>query len=124
MRTDLILPRRRQLLLAASLSAIGLPGWCADPAFVKAVRLWPGSDYSRLTLETSGPIKFTQFMLDKPDRLVVDLEDTGMAPALERLPDQVSADDRYVRQIRVARNRPGVIRLVIELAGAVHAAGV
>lgn len=114
-RSLLVLPRRRQLLIAASLAAAGLPALGKEPAFVKAVRLWPGSDYSRLTLELSASISYSQFMLDKPDRLVVDLEDTGLTPALEKLQGLVSADDRYVRQIRVARNRPGVIRLVIEL---------
>jgi N-acetylmuramoyl-L-alanine amidase len=53
----------------------------------------------------------------QPERLVLDLEDVELDAQLEGLPGRVGPDDRYIAQVRVARNRSGVIRLVLELRG-------
>ena len=49
-----------------------------------------------------------------PERLVLDLE-TDMTPALTELDGKVAADDPYIKGLRVARNRPGVVRVVLDL---------
>jgi len=49
-----------------------------------------------------------------PERLVLDLE-TEMTPALAELDGKVSDADPYIKGLRVARNRPGVIRVVLDL---------
>jgi N-acetylmuramoyl-L-alanine amidase len=46
---------------------------------------------------------------------VLDLEVSEVSPALADLQGKVAADDPYVQGLRVARNRPGVIRLVLDL---------
>src|SRR6185503_3310204 len=48
------------------------------------------------------------------ERLVLDLE-TDMTPALAELDGKVVADDPYIKGLRVARNRPGVTRVVLDL---------
>jgi N-acetylmuramoyl-L-alanine amidase len=50
-----------------------------------------------------------------PDRLVLDLEGVDLGPALEELQSKVSADDPYIQSLRVARNRPDVVRVVLDL---------
>jgi N-acetylmuramoyl-L-alanine amidase len=50
-----------------------------------------------------------------PDRLVLDLETADLTPALAELEGKLSADDPYVQGLRVARNRPGVVRVVLDL---------
>jgi N-acetylmuramoyl-L-alanine amidase len=80
-----------------------------------AARLWPSPDYTRLTLESKQPVKFKLFSVRHPNRLVLDLDDVALGPALEDLSKKVSPDDPYIQSLRVGRNRPGVLRLVLDL---------
>ncbi|HEU4351564.1 MAG TPA: N-acetylmuramoyl-L-alanine amidase [Burkholderiales bacterium] len=80
-----------------------------------STRIWPARDYTRLTLESKGEIRHTVFNLKDPERLVLDLETAELSPALAELNGKVAADDPYIKSLRVARNRPGVIRLVLDL---------
>jgi N-acetylmuramoyl-L-alanine amidase len=50
-----------------------------------------------------------------PDRLVLELETGEIPPALAELQGKVTADDPYIQGLRVARNRPGVVRVVLDL---------
>src|SRR5712692_7952092 len=84
-------------------------------AQVLSSRIWPARDYTRLTLESRDEIKFTLFGIKDPERLVLDLELAELSPALLELNTKVAADDPYVQGLRVARNRPGVVRLVLDL---------
>lgn len=54
------------------------------------------------------------FSVKDPDRLVLDLE-TDATPALAELDGKVAPDDPYIKGLRVARNRPGVVRVVLDL---------
>jgi N-acetylmuramoyl-L-alanine amidase len=80
-----------------------------------AVRIWPAADYTRVTLEYDAPIKHTHFMVDNPDRLVVDIEGVEFNSVLDSLARKVAADDPYIKLLRAGRFKPGVVRLVIEL---------
>ena len=59
-------------------------------------------------------MKFQVFSVKDPERLVLDLE-TEMTPALAELDGKVVADDPYIKGLRAARNRPGVVRVVLDL---------
>ncbi len=83
-------------------------------AQVVASRIWPARDYTRLTLESQAEVKFQVFSVKEPERLVLDLE-TEMTPALAELDGKVVADDPYIKGVRAARNRPGVVRVVLDL---------
>ena len=52
---------------------------------------------------------------------MLDLETAELAPALAELQGKVTADDPYIQGLRVARNRPGVVRLVLDLKSEVNA---
>ena len=84
-------------------------------AQVLSSRIWPARDYTRLTLESRDEIKFALFGVKDPERLVLDLELAELSPALLELNTKVAADDPYVQGLRVAHNRPGVVRLVLDL---------
>ena len=88
-------------------------------AEVLSSRIWPAKDYTRLTLESKEPIDYKIFILKDPERLVIDLETNEISPALAELNGKVAADDPYIQGLRVARNRPGVVRLVLDLKGEV-----
>jgi N-acetylmuramoyl-L-alanine amidase len=110
---------RRQLIRAAggSLVLALTPFDIARGATLLAVRIWPAEDYSRVTLEHDGPLKYSHFMVrdTSPLRLVVDIEDMDLTPKLRELVGKVQPDDPYIALVRVGQNRPGVVRLVLEL---------
>jgi N-acetylmuramoyl-L-alanine amidase len=55
------------------------------------------------------------FSLKDPERLVLDLETEELPAALAELQGKVVENDPYIQGLRVARNRPGVVRLVLDL---------
>ncbi len=55
------------------------------------------------------------FALKDPERLVLDLEGVDIGPALAELHGKVATGDPYIDKLRVARNRPGAVRLVLDL---------
>lgn len=101
---------------AASLTLlVTRTGFAAAAAGVMGVRVWPAKDYTRVTLEYSDELKYTQMMVADPPRLVVDIEGVEFNSVLQSLPGKISETDPYIKLIRAGRNRPGVVRLVIEL---------
>jgi N-acetylmuramoyl-L-alanine amidase len=84
-------------------------------AQVLASRIWPAPDYTRLTLESKDELKHSVFTLRNPERLVLDLETAELSDALGELQSKVAPEDPYVQALRVGHNRPGVIRLVLDL---------
>src|SRR5438067_10439656 len=96
------------------LAALALLHVASAQAQVVASRIWPARDYTRLTLESQGALKYQVFAVKDPERLVLDLE-TDMTPALAELDGKVMADDPYIKGLRAARNRPGVVRVVLDL---------
>jgi N-acetylmuramoyl-L-alanine amidase len=89
------------------------------PAKVISVRIWPAEEYTRLTLESSATIKFTQFLLGNPDRLVVDLEGVELNTELNSIVSKLQHNDPYIKVLRVGQFKPDVVRLVIDLKSAV-----
>jgi len=55
-----------------------------------------------------------------PERLVLDLEGVELGPALAELDGKVATGDPYIDKLRVGRNRPGVVRLVLDLKAEVR----
>ena len=80
-----------------------------------AVRVWPAADYTRVTLESDAVVKFSQFTVKNPERLVVDLEGVELNGVLEGLAGKIAGDDPYIKLLRAGRFKPGVVRLVMEL---------
>lgn len=108
---------RRRLLgsAAASLLLLVSRNVAAAPASVLAVRVWPARDYTRITLESREPLIFSHHSAHQPERLVVDLEGLELNSVLQSLPAKITGQDPYIQLIRAGRNRPGVVRLVIDL---------
>lgn len=100
---------------AASLSFTALyPGEALAHTIV-AVRVWPAADYSRVTIETERALESTHFLVDGPDRLVVDISGLTVDAALRDLVAKVQPNDPYIQQVRVGQNRPSVVRIVFDL---------
>lgn len=117
--TTLIAPagmtRRGWLKLAgASLAMLVSPVGLASTNLV-AVRVWPGSGSTRITLESATAVKFSHMIVKDPERLVLDLEGVELNSVIQSLPSKVLASDPLISLIRAGRNRPGVVRVVVEL---------
>ena len=95
------------------LLAISTMTWAAN--VVTAARVWPAQDYTRLALEASGPIRYQVLVLKNPDRLVLDVEDVELNPVIRSLSDKILSSDPYIQQVRVAKYKANVIRLVVDL---------
>ncbi len=87
---------------------------------VKATRLWPSPEYSRITVELTDAVNFNHFLLKNPNRIVLDLEGVEPEAALTEITTKVAADDPLIAAVRVARNRPGLTRMVIDLKAEVR----
>ena len=84
-------------------------------AQVVSTRIWPAKDYTRVTLESKAELKFQLFSVKDPERLVLDIDGLEIGPALTELHGKVAEGDPYIDKLRVGRNRPGVVRVVIDL---------
>jgi N-acetylmuramoyl-L-alanine amidase len=86
---------------------------------VSAARVWPAPDYTRVTFESAAAIQHKVFTLDNPERLVLDLENVDVTPALTGLAEKIADNDPYVKSVRVGRFKPGTVRLVFDLKATV-----
>ena len=117
------MPRRREVLkfAAASLTLLVSRAGAGATATssILAVRVWPARDYTRVTLEHDQAIKYSHLLVKDPERLVLDLEGVEFNSVLQTLPSKILDSDPYIKLIRAGRNKPGLVRLVIELKGEV-----
>lgn len=82
---------------------------------VTATRVWPAADYTRITIEASSEISQKMLLLKNPDRVVLDLDGVDLNANLKSLANQISPNDPYIKQVRVANFKPGTVRVVIDL---------
>lgn len=108
---------RRRLLQGAGamwLLSVSPLGLAADSQII-AVRVWPASTYTRVTLESTHQLKYRQFALSNPARLVVDIDGVQLNSVLKKLGNLVHPDDPYIKSARVGQFSPQTLRLVFEL---------
>ncbi|NQW85212.1 MAG: N-acetylmuramoyl-L-alanine amidase [Alcaligenaceae bacterium] len=113
------LSRRRLLGVASTLLLLPLIPRLAMAAQLLAVRTWPAEEYTRVTLELDSELKAEHFTLETPHRMVVDIQGIDVTPALNELVRKVRTDDPYISTLRVAQNRPNVVRIVFDLKQAI-----
>lgn len=82
---------------------------------ITATRVWPAPDYTRITFEAGQSISHSMITLQDPARLVIDLQEAEISPALKSLSDKILASDPYIKAVRVGNFKPGVVRVVVDL---------
>jgi N-acetylmuramoyl-L-alanine amidase len=87
----------------------------ASAASIVAVRVWPASDYTRVTLESDRPLAAKHFLVEGPDRLVIDIDGLELSPGLRELLGKIKPDDPFIAGVRVGQNQPRVVRIVLDL---------
>ena len=104
-------------LLFVCLLLVNTSGYAANN--ITAARVWPAQEYTRIAFESTAPIKYQLIILKNPDRLVLDIEDIELTSVLQTLSDKVLSSDPYIKQVRVAKYKPGVVRIAVDLKGEV-----
>jgi N-acetylmuramoyl-L-alanine amidase len=111
--------KRRDALRFAKGGTLALLLGRAEIAFgatILAVRVWPASEYTRVTIESDEPLSARHFLTQEgPLRLVVDIDNLELSPALRELVGKIRPDDPYIAGVRVGQNQPRVVRLVVDL---------
>ncbi len=87
----------------------------ARGATIVAVRVWPATDYTRVTIESDGLLTTKQIFVSDPPRLALDIEGIDLNPALKELVAKVKSDDPFISRVRAGQNAPGIVRLVFDL---------
>lgn len=110
-------PTRRLLIkgiAAVCLLSATRVGFAAQAQMV-AVRVWPSSTYTRVTLESNILLSYKQYMLTNPRRLVIDIDNLYLNSVFRGITTLVKAEDPYIKLIRVGQFNTKTVRLVIEL---------
>jgi len=108
--------RRREALAGLGTVVLTLgPAELAWGAAILAVRVWPAAEYTRVTIESDLALTAQHFLAENPQRLVVDIDNLELSPALRDLVGKVRPDDPFIAGVRVGQNQPRMVRLVIDL---------
>src|SRR6185312_743400 len=110
--------------LALIVAAVALGAVAVSPRLLaagtstqlRAIELTPDEGGLRITLATSTPTSHEMFMLDRPNRVVIDLRRTRLASGV-RMPDGVG----LVETVRTGVRPDGTLRIVLEMKSAVPA---
>lgn len=85
-------------------------------AKIIAIRFWPSSSYTRLTLESDTKLKYKYFYLYDPLRLVIDLEDVLLNDVIKNIHTKVLNDDyKLIYQVKVSQFKDNILRIVFYL---------
>jgi N-acetylmuramoyl-L-alanine amidase len=82
---------------------------------MRAVRIWPAQDYTRVTIESDQPLRHSLLLLKNPERLALDLEDVDPSSVQQSFAGKVLPNDPHIASLRVGRFKPGVTRVAIDL---------
>lgn len=97
--------------MSAEYQPVRLCGVATDcgGAYLAGIQLY------RVTIESDHPLKYKQFSLQNPERIVVDLKNVHLNSVLKGMDKQVQDRDPHLKLIRVGQNDPQTVRLVFEV---------
>lgn len=92
--------------------------WSAalQAAEIRDVRFWRAPDHSRVVFDLSGSVEHELITLDKPDRLVIDIQNTKLTSDTSKLEFANSP----ISRLRHAEKPNGTLRIVFDLSNAVQ----
>ena len=83
---------------------------------VRNIRYWNAKNYTRVVLDLESEVEFQKGRVANPDRIFFDLFNTEVSTVLSG--KSFDVEDGLLNRIRVAENRSGVTRVVLEVTGA------
>ena len=106
---------RRALLALLANTYIVRNAWAAAANGFLSGKIIPGGKNTRITLESAQRLKYTYFLLDKPNRLVIDMADIANNNALAALPKSIKTNDPYISSARIGQKNATTTRIVFDL---------
>jgi len=85
---------------------------------IQAARVWPSPEGARVVLDLSGPVQYSYFKLDKPDRIVIDIKNAKTSKNFR--PKNVTG--KLVKKIRSAKRGISGYRIVLDLTKSIKPA--
>ena len=83
----------------------------AGSSTVQDVRSWAAPDHTRLVFDLNQSVKYKVFRLHKPERVVIDLQNTRLKARFNKL----AIPDPVIKAIRHGTPRANVLRVVMEV---------
>jgi N-acetylmuramoyl-L-alanine amidase len=83
---------------------------------VTDIRTWNAPDHTRIVVTLEDTIKFDASRIAAPDRIYFDLYKANLTPALAK--KTLAVDNGLLKSLRLAQNKLGVVRLVLDVDGA------
>jgi len=83
---------------------------------VKTVQSWNTQNSSRIVVALSNTIDFKSMQVGSPERIFFDLRNARLNPKIST--GGVADPDSLLKSVRVAQNKPNVVRLVLDVGGA------
>ena len=83
---------------------------------VRNIRYWNAKNFTRVVLDLEGEVDYQKGRVANPDRIFFDLFNTEVSTVLSG--KSFDVEDGLLDRIRVAENRSGVTRVVLEVTGA------
>ena len=80
---------------------------------VKSIRYWSGGAYTRIVIEQNTEVRYQVQELKHPDRLVFNLLNTRLDPAVDK--DPLPINDGILKQVRASQYAPDIVRVVLDL---------
>lgn len=100
-------------LLGHKLTALG--------ANLLAIRIWPATDYTRITLETDTPLQANSLSIGDPPRLALDIEGLQLnETGIDSINSKILPTDPFIRSVRTGQSQTDSVRLVFDLKQAVR----
>ncbi len=83
---------------------------------VRNIRYWNTKDYTRVVVDLDEKVRFQDARLSNPDRIFFDLFNSELSPVLSG--KTFIMEEGLLKRLRVAENRSGVTRVVLEVKNA------
>jgi N-acetylmuramoyl-L-alanine amidase len=80
------------------------------------IRTWNAPDHTRIVVTLEDTIKYDATRIASPDRIYFDLYKANLTPALAK--KTLAVDNGLLKSVRLAQNKLGVVRLVLDVDGA------
>ncbi len=103
----------KTILLAIFLTSLTVESaFAAKDSTVKGMRFWQSPERTRVVIDLSAPVKQNVFVLQNPNRVVIDLPETNFGLNLDAI--KISSD--LVSKVRKSESgKDGALRIVLDL---------
>lgn len=90
-----------------------------DENQIVAVRVWPSSVYTRVTLEAKSALDVATIDSPDPKKLIVDIKNVQLNAVLNSMENKILNDDPIISGVKAEQYNPNTVRLIVSLKQAI-----